>query len=72
MSICEEQSVRAHKHTAFYDIWENCLPNIKIAKPREDVCATCVGHRKSIMLAVDEEEKLLLHRTIQNTFREQR
>ena len=58
MSICEEQSVRALKHTAFYEIWENCLPHIKIASPREDVCATCECHRKSIMLAVEEEEKL--------------
>ena len=49
---------RALKITSFKDIWRMCLPHIRISKPREDVCATCEKHRRAVMDAVTEAEKL--------------
>lgn len=44
--------------STFNNIWRQCLPHIKIATPRDDVCAVCEKDRKQIMDAVTEEEKL--------------
>ena len=57
-STCTESSVRAIQLTAFKDIWLTCLPHIRIASPRTDVCATCETLRSAVMDAVTEEEKL--------------
>jgi len=56
-ALCNEQHVRLVKLSAFKDIWATCVPHIKIAKPREDVCATCERMRRDISAAVTEEEK---------------
>ena len=55
---CEEASVRVISLSTFRKLWINCLPYIKIATPRDDVCATCEKVRKEIMGAVTEESKL--------------
>ncbi|XP_078328084.1 uncharacterized protein LOC144623518 [Crassostrea virginica] len=48
-----------HVHySTFCNIWNQCLPHIRIAKPRDDVCATCEKLRKCILDAVSEEDKL--------------
>uniref|UniRef100_A0A8W8N980 DUF7869 domain-containing protein n=1 Tax=Magallana gigas TaxID=29159 RepID=A0A8W8N980_MAGGI len=46
------------RYSTFCNIWNQCLPHIRIAKPRDDVCATCEKLRKSVLDAVSEEEKL--------------
>lgn len=58
VTICEQSSVRSVKKSCFCEIWNNCLPHIKIASPREDVCAKCEKHRKNIQSAVEEDEKI--------------
>ncbi|KAH3812649.1 hypothetical protein DPMN_141086 [Dreissena polymorpha] len=55
---CREAGVRSLQRTAFCEIWKSCLCHIRIASPRDDVCATCEGHRKNIMKAIEESEKL--------------
>lgn len=49
---------RALKKSAFNNIWKQCLPHIRIATPRDDVCAICEKLRKAIMDAITETEKL--------------
>lgn len=44
--------------TVFQDTWRHCVPHIKIASPREDVCATCERMRSRIVKATSENEKL--------------
>ncbi|KAJ8313349.1 hypothetical protein KUTeg_009135 [Tegillarca granosa] len=39
-------------------IWNHCLPHVKIAKLRDDVCAICEKIRNCILDAVTEEDKL--------------
>ena len=46
------------KYSTFNNIWRACVPHIKIASPREDVCATCERLRKDVSDALEEEEKL--------------
>ena len=53
-----EPPMRSVKLTTFRNIWRACLSHIKIATPRDDVCATCEKIRKRIMDAVTEDEKL--------------
>lgn len=45
------------RYSTFSNIWNQCLPHIRIAKPRDDVCGTCEQLRKSVLDAVSEEEK---------------
>lgn len=49
---------RAVKYSTFNNIWRSCLPHIKIASPRDDVCATSERFRKEVMDSITEEEKL--------------
>ncbi|KAH3791707.1 hypothetical protein DPMN_145196 [Dreissena polymorpha] len=56
-AACEERNVRCEKISAFRTIWLHCVPPIKIAKPREDVCGTCERLRRDIVGAVTKEEK---------------
>ena len=51
-------NAREIKYTTWTKIWRNCVPHIRIATPRDDVCATCEKLRKRVMDARDEEEKL--------------
>ncbi|MES9881925.1 MAG: hypothetical protein ABW185_13685 [Sedimenticola sp.] len=53
-----ENDCREVKSSTFNNIWRQCLPHIKIATPRDDVCAVCEKIRKEIMDAVTEDEKL--------------
>ena len=57
-AVCSETNIRAVKYSTFNNIWRTCLPHIKIATPRDDVCATCEKMRKLVMDAVTEEEKM--------------
>ncbi|XP_052820507.1 uncharacterized protein LOC128246360 [Mya arenaria] len=52
-----EAPIRCVKLTAFKTIWSTCVPHIKIASPRDDVCATCEKIRKRVMDAVEEDDK---------------
>ncbi|KAJ8321700.1 hypothetical protein KUTeg_000171 [Tegillarca granosa] len=60
LSSCEELEtpVRSVKYSTFNKICLQCLPHIKIASPRNDVCANCEKYRKAVVDAVAEEEKL--------------
>ncbi|KAJ8313807.1 hypothetical protein KUTeg_008368 [Tegillarca granosa] len=55
-SSCEELEtpVRSVKYSTFNKIWLQCLPDIKIASPRDDVCATCEKYRKAVVDTVTE------------------
>ena len=44
---CTGAGDRSVKTTAFYAIWKSCCAHIKIASPRDDVCATCERLRKN-------------------------
>lgn len=55
---CTESSHRYVKRSAFYAIWKTVLSHIKIASPREDVCATCEKLRKAQMDSITEADKL--------------
>lgn len=55
---CQEAGVRFVLKSSFQSIWSACIPHIKVASPRDDVCATCEKLRKKIMDAVSEEDKL--------------
>ena len=58
-SADSDPPVRTVKLSSFKTIWLTCLPHIKIASPRDDVCATCEKLRKKLTDAVEEEEKLV-------------
>jgi len=47
---CAEMTppTRVVKYSTFNNIWRSCVPHIKIASPREDVCATCERLRKAV------------------------
>ena len=49
---------RCIKNTTWNKIWRNCVPHLRIASPKDDVCASCEKLRKKIMDARDEEDKL--------------
>ncbi|XP_060601134.1 uncharacterized protein LOC132754508 isoform X3 [Ruditapes philippinarum] len=53
-----EPTKRAVHYKTFCNIWKQCLPHIKIASPRDDVCATCEKLRKVVMDSRTEDEKL--------------
>ncbi|KAH3836727.1 hypothetical protein DPMN_110101 [Dreissena polymorpha] len=55
---CTEAGSRVMEITAFKEIWRMCLPHIRIAGPRDDVCAKCETLRRGVMDAVTDEEKL--------------
>jgi len=55
---CTEANSRPLGLTAFQDAWRQCLPHIRIASPREDVCQTCELLRRDITKAVTESDKL--------------
>jgi len=55
---CLEGHHRVVKRTLFSDIWTTCIGHIKIATPRDDVCATCEKARKAVADSISEEEKL--------------
>ena len=57
------------KYSTFCNIWNQCLPHVRIAKPRDDVCAICEKLRKCIMDAVTEDEKLEATRRMQEHIR---
>ena len=65
-SSCNEAGARVLQITAFKEIWNTCLPHIRIASPRDDVCATCEKIRRSIMDAVTEDEKLTASESLRN------
>ena len=53
-----------HVHySTFCNIWNQCLPHIRIAKPRDDVCEKL---RKCVLDAVSEEDKLEAARKMQD------
>ncbi|XP_060568543.1 uncharacterized protein LOC132727145 isoform X2 [Ruditapes philippinarum] len=55
------EAVPQIKHVSlsmFKTLWSTCMPHIRIATPRDDVCATCERMRKMISDAVSEEDKL--------------
>jgi hypothetical protein len=58
VEICTETGTKAVSLTVFKSTWSNCLPHIKIASPREDVCASCEKMRVAVMDARAETEKL--------------
>ena len=45
-------------YSPFNNIWRSRVPYIKIASPREDVCATRERLRKVVSDAFEEEERL--------------
>ena len=55
---CVENNIRVLGITSFKETWTQCVPHIKIASPREDVCQKCEQIRKAISDSVTEEEKL--------------
>lgn len=63
---CTEAGSRAIEITAFKEIWSTCLPHIRIAGPRDDVCAKCETLRRDVMDAVTEEEKLTATDSLRN------
>ena len=50
--------IRSVKLTAFKSIWSSCVPHIRIASPRDDVCAICENLRKRVVDAIEEDDKL--------------
>ena len=46
------------KKSCFCTIWDSVLSHIRIATPRDDVCATCEKLRKQVADAVSEEDKI--------------
>ncbi|XP_053386664.1 uncharacterized protein LOC128550843 [Mercenaria mercenaria] len=61
-----EPTCRSVKYSTFCNIWTHCLPHIRIATPRDDVCATCEKMRKAIVDSVTEEEKIQSASNFQN------
>ncbi|XP_060600079.1 uncharacterized protein LOC132753609 isoform X1 [Ruditapes philippinarum] len=55
---CSDPRVRALELTSFKDIWRTCLPHIRIASPKDDVCATCEKLRRQISGTVTEDVTL--------------
>ena len=49
---------RCIKNTTWNKIWRNCVPHIRIASPKDDVCTSFEKLRKKIMDARDKEDKL--------------
>ncbi|KAH3748912.1 hypothetical protein DPMN_183401 [Dreissena polymorpha] len=45
---CQETGLRFVEKSSFQSIWSACIPHIKVASTRDDVCATCEKLRKKI------------------------
>jgi hypothetical protein len=58
VSASETSDHRSLGLTSFKNTWKQCVPHIKIASPRDDVCAKCEKIRGQVIGAVTEEEKL--------------
>jgi len=50
--------VRSLQLTSFKTIWSECVPHIRIATLRDDVCATCERLRRHVGSVVEEDETL--------------
>ena len=57
-ACCLSSNIRAVKYSTFGKIWNTCLPHIKVASLKDDVCSTCEKLRKEMMDSVTEESKL--------------
>ena len=57
-SACAEQNVRSLQLTSFKTIWSECVLHIRIATPRDDVCATCERLRRQVGSVVEEDDTL--------------
>ncbi|XP_060576229.1 uncharacterized protein LOC132733584 [Ruditapes philippinarum] len=55
---CTEVGKRYVGLSTFKDIWNNCVPHIKIASPKEDVCKACEDCKQDIKLAQSENDKI--------------
>ncbi|KAH3773850.1 hypothetical protein DPMN_175221 [Dreissena polymorpha] len=55
--LCINEGVKYMPLTVFKTIWSRCVPNIKTAKPIDDVCAMCESLQTVISNAVTETEK---------------
>ena len=58
VSACTEAGKPYVGLTTFKDLWNRCVPHIKIAAPKDDVCRACEDCRQDIQLARTEDEKL--------------
>ena len=50
--------MRFVEKSSFQSIWSACIPHIKVASPRDDVCTTLEKLQKKIMDSVSEKDKL--------------
>lgn len=55
---CEQSGKEPVGRTSFAEIWKACLPNIKIATPKTDVCTSCEKFREKVSIARTENDKL--------------
>ena len=44
--------------STFKDVWNKCVPHIKISSPKEDACKKCEDLREDVKEAVTDEEKM--------------
>ncbi|XP_053407975.1 uncharacterized protein LOC123547720 [Mercenaria mercenaria] len=58
VTACVQNDKRSVGLTTFKDVWNRCVPHIKIMSPREDVCKKCEDFRQEISLARNEDDKL--------------
>ena len=58
LQACQANSIRPLRITSFKQTWTQCVPHIKIASPRDDVCQKCEQIRKKITDSVSEEDKM--------------
>ncbi|KAH3782544.1 hypothetical protein DPMN_160461 [Dreissena polymorpha] len=56
--------IRSLKLTAFKSVWSSCVPHMRIASPRDDICAKCEHVRNSVVDAVDDNWPLTRSVTI--------
>ena len=63
---CAQSGNRALKYKTFCKVWKNCVSHIRIASPRDDVCATCERIRKEITDAVTEPDKIAAAEKLRN------
>ncbi|KAH3806415.1 hypothetical protein DPMN_134736 [Dreissena polymorpha] len=47
---CQEAGVRFVEKNSSQTIWSACIPHIKVASARDDVCATCEKLRRKIWI----------------------
>ena len=58
LQACQENNICVLRLTSFKRTWAQCVPHIKIASPREDVCQKCEQIHKKITESVSEEDKM--------------